>query len=71
VTILILILEIRHSASIIMSVVYGYEIGPRDDPIISIVEKAVDLAVNSIKPEVAAFLGAFPFCEPPCSFVTA
>jgi hypothetical protein len=54
-----------------MSVVYGYEIGPRDDPIISIVEKAVDLAVNSIKPEVAAFLGAFPFCEPPCSFVTA
>lgn len=52
-----------HSASIIMSVVYGYEIGPRDDPIISIVEKAVDLAVSSIKPEVAAFLGAFPFLQ--------
>ncbi|KAG1842006.1 cytochrome P450 [Suillus subalutaceus] len=52
-----------HSASIIMSVVYGYEIGPRDDPIISIVERAVNLAVSSIKPEVAAFLGAFPFLQ--------
>ncbi|KAG2147549.1 cytochrome P450 [Suillus clintonianus] len=52
-----------HSASIIMSVVYGYETAPRDDPIISIVEKAVNLAVSSIKPEVAAFLGAFPFLQ--------
>jgi hypothetical protein len=64
---LMLISQIRHSTSIIMSVVYGYETGPRDDPIISIVEKAVNLAVSSIKPEVAAFLGAFPFCELPCS----
>ncbi|KAG1750816.1 cytochrome P450 [Suillus lakei] len=52
-----------HSASIIMSVVYGYETAPRDDPIISIVERAVNLAVSSIKPEVAAFLGAFPFLQ--------
>lgn len=52
-----------------MSVVYGYEPGLRDDPIITIVERAVDLAVSSIKPEVAAFLGAFPFCEHLYSFV--
>lgn len=68
-TILILISQIRHSVSIIMSVVYGYEPGLRDDPIITIVERAVDLAVSSIKPEVAAFLGAFPFCEHLYSFV--
>ncbi|KAG1747256.1 cytochrome P450 [Suillus paluster] len=52
-----------HSASIIMSVVYGYETAPRDDPIISTVERAVKLAVSSITPEVAAFLGAFPFLQ--------
>ncbi|KIK93478.1 hypothetical protein PAXRUDRAFT_828940 [Paxillus rubicundulus Ve08.2h10] len=50
-----------HSASIIMSVVYGYETAPRDDPIIGVVDKAVNLAVASIRPEVAAFLGFFPF----------
>ncbi|KIJ62824.1 hypothetical protein HYDPIDRAFT_113934 [Hydnomerulius pinastri MD-312] len=50
-----------HSASIIMSVVYGYETAPRDDPIINVVDRAVNLAVASIKPEVAAFLGFFPF----------
>ncbi|KAG8212991.1 cytochrome P450 [Butyriboletus roseoflavus] len=50
-----------HSTSIIMSVVYGYETARRDDPIISVVERAVNLAVASIRPEVAAFLGFFPF----------
>ncbi|KAI6001137.1 cytochrome P450 [Pisolithus marmoratus] len=50
-----------YSASVIMSIVYGYELAPRDDPIITIVERAVDLAIESIRPEVAAFLGLFPF----------
>ncbi|KAF9223390.1 cytochrome P450 [Gyrodon lividus] len=50
-----------HSASIIMSVVYGYETAPRDDPIINVVDRAVNLAVASIRPEVAAFLGFLPF----------
>ncbi|KAI6099770.1 cytochrome P450 [Pisolithus sp. B1] len=50
-----------YSASVIMSIVYGYEPAPRDDPIITIVERAVDLAIESIRPEVAAFLGLFPF----------
>jgi hypothetical protein len=44
-----------------MSVVYGYETAPRDDPIIGVVDKAVNLAVASIRPEVAAFLGFLPF----------
>ena len=44
-----------------MSVVYGYETARRDDPIISVVERAVNLAVASIRPEVAAVLGFFPF----------
>ncbi|KAH0833325.1 hypothetical protein J3R83DRAFT_12391 [Lanmaoa asiatica] len=44
-----------------MSVVYGYETARRDDPIINVVDRAVNLAVASIRPEVAAFLGFFPF----------
>lgn len=44
-----------------MSVVYGYETALRDDPIINVVDRAVTLAVASIRPEVAAFLGFFPF----------
>ena len=51
----------RHSTSIIMAVVYGYETARRDDPIVNVVDRAVNLAVASIRPEVAAFLGFFPF----------
>ena len=51
----------RHSTSIIMAVVYGYETARRDDPIVTVVDRAVNLAVASIRPEVAAILGFFPF----------
>lgn len=44
-----------------MSVVYGYETALQDDPIISVVDRAVNLAVACIRPEVAAILGFFPF----------
>ncbi|KAF8554406.1 cytochrome P450 [Imleria badia] len=50
-----------HSTSVIMAVVYGYDIARRDDPIVNVVDRAVNLAVTSIRPEVAAFLGFFPF----------
>lgn len=50
-----------------MSIVYGYETAPRDDPIITIVERAVKLAVESIRPEVAAILGLFPFSKLRCA----
>lgn len=46
-----------------MSVVYGYETAMRDDPIIAVVERAVKLAVEFIRPEVAAILGLFPFSK--------
>ena len=46
-----------------MAVVYGYETSRRDDPIINVVNRAANLAVASIRPEVAAFLGFFPFCK--------
>lgn len=51
----------RHSASIIMSVVYGYEVVHQDDPILNVVDKAVNFAVSCIRPEIAAILGFFPF----------
>ncbi|KAN0092739.1 Cytochrome P450 [Tylopilus felleus] len=50
-----------HSTSIIMAVVYGYETARRDDPIVNVVNRAVKLAVQSIRPEVAAVLGFIPF----------
>lgn len=46
-----------------MSVVYGYETTWRDDPILAVVERAVNLAINSIGPEVAVILGLFPFSK--------
>jgi len=55
----------RHSTSIIMAVIYGYETARRDDPIVNVVDRAVNLAVASIRPEVAAFLGFFPFRKSP------
>ena len=44
-----------------MAVVYGYNIARRDDLIITVVDRAISLAVESIRPEVPAFLGFFPF----------
>lgn len=44
-----------------MSVVYGYETARRDGPIVNVVDRAIRLAVASIRPEVAAFLGLLPF----------
>jgi hypothetical protein len=61
----------RHSTAIIMAVVYGYETARRDDPIIDVVDRAVNLAVASIRPEVAAFLGFFPFCRSSLMFAVS
>jgi hypothetical protein len=44
-----------------MSVVYGYETARQDGPIVNVIDRAIQLAVASIRPEVAAFLGSFPF----------
>lgn len=58
-----LIVTYSYSASIIMSVVYGYEPQSHNDPIVSVVKRAVDLVVSAVRPEVAALLGLFPFCK--------
>ncbi|EIW83720.1 cytochrome P450 [Coniophora puteana RWD-64-598 SS2] len=50
-----------HSASIIMNVAFGYDPAPRHDPLVEVVERAVGYAVKLIRPEVAAFIGAFPW----------
>ena len=44
-----------------MAVMYGYDIARRDNPIVTVVDRAISLAVESIRPEVAAFLDFFPF----------
>ena len=46
-----------------MAVVYGYDIACQDDPIVTVVDRAISLTVESICPEVAAFLDFFPFCK--------
>ncbi|KAH7923138.1 cytochrome P450 [Leucogyrophana mollusca] len=51
------------STSIIMSIMYDYEIAPCDDPLVAIVERALDLAVKEIRPEVTAVLTALPFLQ--------
>ncbi|KAG9315348.1 hypothetical protein JVU11DRAFT_4492 [Chiua virens] len=50
-----------HSAAIIMSIIYGYETARWDDPIVSVVNRAIDICVAAVRPEVAAFLGFLPF----------
>ncbi|KAH7915421.1 cytochrome P450 [Hygrophoropsis aurantiaca] len=50
-----------HSASVIMSAVYDYETALRDDPFVTIIDKAITIAIEEVQPQVAAILGAFPF----------
>ena len=44
-----------------MVIVYDYEPSPRNDPITTHVETAVEIAMKKVKPEVAAILNVFPF----------
>jgi hypothetical protein len=46
-----------------MSVVYGYQTGPRGDPLVRIVENAMAIGLEVISPERATLLKIFPFCE--------
>ncbi|KAH7905082.1 cytochrome P450 [Hygrophoropsis aurantiaca] len=49
------------SSSVIMSAVYAYETAPRDDPFVTVIEKALAIILEQLKPELSAILGAFPF----------
>jgi hypothetical protein len=46
-----------------MSVTYGYRPGPRDDPLVRIVEDTMAVGVKVLTPERAILLKNFPFCE--------
>ena len=43
-----------------MSIVYDYSTLPRDDPIVSLIERFLEINVRELRPEVAAIVGEFP-----------
>ncbi|KAN0092733.1 Cytochrome P450, partial [Tylopilus felleus] len=49
------------AAATIMAATYGYEVTPKDDPLVSKLEHFVGLFTNVLTPERAALLLAFPF----------
>ncbi|KAG2149034.1 cytochrome P450 [Suillus bovinus] len=48
------------SSSVIMSASYDYETKP-DDPLVDLIGKSLELAVQELRPEVATVLNALPF----------
>jgi hypothetical protein len=46
-----------------MSVTYGYQTRPRDDPLVRIVENALVIGLEMMTQERATLLHLFPFCE--------
>ncbi|KAH7929989.1 cytochrome P450 [Leucogyrophana mollusca] len=49
-----------HSGSIIMSAVYNYEAEDGDDPFLRLIQRAVDIVIEDVRPELSSILGAFP-----------
>ncbi|KAH7928455.1 cytochrome P450 [Leucogyrophana mollusca] len=49
-----------HSSSIIMAAVYDYEAAPHDDYFVTIIEKAIEIAITEGRPQVSAVYSAFP-----------
>ncbi|KIJ11979.1 hypothetical protein PAXINDRAFT_101436 [Paxillus involutus ATCC 200175] len=49
-----------YSSSIIMAALYDYETEPKNDPMVEVVGKALKLAVEELRPEVAALFSVFP-----------
>ncbi|OAX32170.1 cytochrome P450, partial [Rhizopogon vinicolor AM-OR11-026] len=49
------------SSSVAMSAVYNYEPSPRNDPLVRILESALDLGIAVMIPEKAIVLKTFPF----------
>ncbi|KAH7914101.1 cytochrome P450 [Hygrophoropsis aurantiaca] len=50
-----------HSGSVIMSAVYNYETVPQGDPLVAVIDEAIAIAIEQIRPGAAVILGAFPF----------
>ena len=53
----------RFGQSIIMSIVYDYEVAPHHDRYVELFERGNTLALESLTPEAACILETFPFCE--------
>ncbi|KAG1899853.1 cytochrome P450 [Suillus fuscotomentosus] len=49
------------SSSVALSVTYGYQTSPRDDPLVRIVENALAIGFQVVTPERAILLKTFPF----------
>ncbi|KAG1855560.1 cytochrome P450 [Suillus subluteus] len=49
------------SSSVAMSVAYGYQTSPRDDPLVRIAESALAIGLEVVTPERATLLRIFPF----------
>ncbi|KAN0093138.1 Cytochrome P450 [Tylopilus felleus] len=50
-----------YSSSIIMSALYDYETKPKNDSMVNVVGRAVKLAIQEVRPEIAAFFSVFSF----------
>ena len=46
-----------------MRSIYDYDPSPRDDPMVSIINRFIEASVMALMPEKAVLLKAFPFCE--------
>lgn len=53
------------STSTIISIVYDYDASGMNDPIVAQVERATDIAIKEMRPEVTAIMAAFPLCKCP------
>ncbi|KAH7906012.1 cytochrome P450 [Hygrophoropsis aurantiaca] len=52
------------AAAVIMSVMYDYSPKSRDDPIVTAVQKGLDIVLRVATPEMTTLLDAFPFSKP-------
>ncbi|KAG2369077.1 cytochrome P450 [Suillus spraguei] len=50
----------RFIASDVLAFTYGYDVAPRDDPIVSDAKELVDILAKALSPERSAILSAFP-----------
>ncbi|KIJ18569.1 hypothetical protein PAXINDRAFT_167162 [Paxillus involutus ATCC 200175] len=50
-----------YSSSIVVSIVYGHDPAPTNDPLVGLAEKGMEAIVKCARPETAALLQIFPF----------
>ncbi|KAF8551808.1 cytochrome P450 [Imleria badia] len=50
----------EYTASIVMNAVYDYDPVSREDPMVDIVEKVINVILDALRPDVSIITGAFP-----------